>query len=295
MGLRKDNTKWVLFLSSAREPDSRHVNDLVFGLQCLEAAGVQAKDIFIYIDGANRALISNFMSNGTRSAIPIKTSADFFVDLQVNSHESMVMFVTGHGGIDGIDANPPITPHKLLSGIKSAPHLNRAVIYLGQCHAGIFNYIGAGRKGKEGGHDPDVIFIGATNLHESLSSSTTETLVNGPLTWVANLFLLHVFKWISNPVDVDGDGRVTVMDSYKYAGVLSNMKSKQIKGQSFVESINLHQRWVAASAADQAHSTPQTQLALKSVEMQYDSQLQIRYVHQECWILNAIPAQQVEL
>ena len=295
MSLTKTKTKWVLFLSSSGEPDHRHIMDLAFGVYCLESVGIDSSDIYLYIDGKDRALISQLISIGTKNNFVIKESKDFFVDQANNNHLNMVMFVTGHGSIQGIDAIQPITPYALLSCIKSSPQLQQAIIYLGQCHAGIFNYIGAGRKtSKVGANDPDVIFIGATNLHESLSSSTAETLYSGSITWVANLFLLHIFKWISNPSDVDGDGKLTVIDSYKYAGVLSNNTNKNIKIQSFVESIKLHEKWTAAVDVDGKNSTPLTKLALKAVQTQYETQLNVRYTHQECWILNSIPAQQIE-
>lgn len=295
MSLIKTSTKWVLFLSSSNEPDHRHILDLAFGIRCLETAGVNPEDICLYVDGQDRALINQLLSNGAKGNVIAKSSKDFFDDQAANKHDSLVMFITGHGSIAGIDAPNPITPHTLLTCIKTSPNLQKAVIYLGQCHAGIFNYIGAGRRsGKAAENDPEVIFIGATNLHESLSSATTEEFSAGPLTWIANLFLLHVFKWISAPVDVDGDGKFTVIDSYKYAGVLSNDRNKNIKAASFVRSIDLHEKWMNAQAADNGNSTLQTQLALKAATTQYETELAIRYTHQECWILNSIPAQHIE-
>ncbi|WP_082754433.1 hypothetical protein [Burkholderia savannae] len=296
MSLIKGSTKWVLFLSARGEPAHRHIFDLAFGLFCLEAAGINIADIHIYIDGSNRASIDNFMKNGTKSSFAIKESKDFFADQQANKYENIVMFVTGHGGTSGIDANPPITPYKLLNCLKSSPNLNRAIVYLGQCYAGIFNYIGVGKGiNAQGGSDPEVVFIGATNLHESLSSSTRESLAQGTLSWVANLFLLYVFKWICNPIDVDGDGKLTIMDSYKYAGATSGGLNKSMKAATLANSVDFQWRWVQARNAHNAAPTILTQLAMDAAFTQYASLLEILYVHQECWILNAIPAQKVEI
>lgn len=295
MSLIKSSTKWVLFLSSSVDSEHRHIMDLAFGLQCLESAGIDRKDIHIYIDGRDRILINQLISSGTNNNYTVMESKDFFHDQTNNKHDNLVIFVTGHGSIRGIDAPHPITPYALLRSIKQTPHLKSAVAYLGQCHAGIFNYIGAGRKvGQNGVAEPEVILIGATNLHESLSSSTSETLVSGPTPWVANLFLLSVFKWISSPIDVDGDGKLTVIDSYKYAGVSSNIINKSIKINSFVRSLDLHDKWMAARAAHQASPSVQSQLALRALQTQYESELEVRYTHQECWILNSIPAQSIE-
>ncbi|WP_176300717.1 MULTISPECIES: hypothetical protein [Burkholderia cepacia complex] len=296
MSLIGGNTKWVLFLSAKGDAEWRHIMDLAFGVLCLEKAGVSISDISIYIDGADRGSIANFIKNGTNSAFVVKESKEFFVDQAKNTHENLVMFVTGHGGPDGIDAAQPITPYGLLNSIKSSPNLQRAIVYLGQCYAGIFNYIGAGSKtNQDGVADPEVIFIGATNLHESLSSSTSEDFVSGPVSWHANLFLLFAFKWFSNPVDVDGDGRLAVIDSYKYAGVYSNAANKNGKANGLAHSVDLQSKWIAARDAHGANPSAQTQVALDAAYTQYAAHLAILYVHQECWILNAIPSQRIEL
>lgn len=282
-------------MASSQEPEDRHISDLAFGLHCLESAGVKPTDVSIYVDGNDRKLISQFISLGTQNNYDIKKTSDYFVDQKQNTHENLVMFVTGHGSIKGIDATIPINPYTLLGSVKSSPKLSQAVLYLGQCYAGIFNYIGAGRSVTPGAvAEPNVIIIGATNLHDSISSSTREQLGSNSHTWVANLFLLHVFKWFANPMDVDGDGKYTVIDSYKYAGAMANGSNKGIKMGSFVRSIELHEKVVAAQQVHNTQKTPLSELALKAVAAQYEQELAIRYTHQEGWILNAIPAQSLE-
>ncbi|MGP8476447.1 hypothetical protein [Burkholderia sp. PR2] len=270
--------------------------DLAFGVMSLERAGVSIANIAIYVDGTDRVSIENFIKSGTTSTFVVKQSKDFFTDQASNAHENLVMFVTGHGGPDGLDAAPPITPHGLLNSIKSSPNLKRAVVYLGQCYAGIFNYIGAGSKpSQNGASDPEVVFIGATNLHESLSSYTSESLVTGPQNWPANLFLLLAFKWFSNPVDVDGDGKFTIIDSFKFAGVYSNAANKQIKAQTFPQTLELQKKWSDAKEIDDKNSTPTTKANLDAAHTLYKKHLELLYVHQECWILNAIPSQRIEV
>lgn len=293
MGLLLERTNWVLFLPSSGEAEDRHIRDLAFGVYCLELAGISPVDISVYIDGADRALIQQIFSTGTGNIYQIKSSTQFFDDLARNTHSNMVLFVTGHGGIRGIDGPTPIAPSPLIKSIRAAPGLAKAIIYLGQCVAGIFNYIGAGSKvAKEPG--ADVIIIGATNLHSSISAPTTEEIYSGEVPWVANLFLLHVFKWISSRVDVDGDGAVTVMDSYKYAGVMSNNSGKNVKMISFVKSMELHQRWLMARAAYDKDQSLANEAEYFAATALHEENLDIRYTHQECWILNAIPAQNLE-
>ncbi|WP_434631665.1 hypothetical protein [Chromobacterium sp. CV08] len=302
MSLIASKTKWVLFLSSSSQAEERHIFDLAFGVHCLELAGILPVDIHIYIDGSNRNQISQCLSIGTNNNYTIKTTSDFFSDNKHNQYENLVLFITGHGGLNGIEASSPITPYMLLSCIKSTPNLNRAILYLGQCYAGTFNYINAGKKTILSHHsfpssqpinDPEIIVVGATSLHESLSSSTNEKLSKGDLCWLANVFLLHVFKWISAPVDVDGDGKKTVIDSYKYAGALSNSKNKMLKVTFLGKAIMLHNLLFAANATYQANPTPQNQLNRDALLQQYNDAIDLIYVHQECWILNAIPAQSI--
>ncbi|GAA4791016.1 hypothetical protein [Lysobacter hankyongensis] len=297
MSLTKGNTKWILFLSSSSDAEERHIWDIAFGLLCLEAAGISPKDIVIYVDGKNRNLISQIISNATRHTYEIKDSIIFFDDQKNNSHENMVMFVTGHGSIDGIDASPPITPFLLIKVIKESPKLECAVVYLGQCNAGIFNYVPAGKyKGSWVEHGPEVILVGATNLHNSLSKSTEENFLNGSVIWVANLFLLYIFKWITAPVDVDGDGQKTIIDSYKYAGVMSHGANKEIKISSFVSSLDLHKEWTTAKEEHEKDPSDLTiKLKFEASEQKYVNALDARYTHQECWVLNSIPAQKIEI
>lgn len=297
MSLTQSKTRWVLFLSaSTQDPENRHIYDLAFGLMCLERANIPASQISVYVDGQNRQNIQSLLSVATNQTYVVKLSADFFTDMTKNTDENLMMFVTGHGSEQGIDAAQPITPHMLLNTLKSSPALEKAVVYLGQCYAGVFNYVNAGRGRGSDFSGPEVIFIGATNLHESLSCSTAEVFPSGEIHWVANLFLLHVFKWISNPVDIDGDGHHTIMDSYKYAGVLSNRSHKKSKANTFSSMIELHAQLKAAhttasSSTGNAQQDQKNKLTLISIHQQYQEQLGINYVHQECWILNSYPAQ----
>lgn len=293
MSLIQGNTRWVLFLSASGIPEWRHVMDLVFGLRCLEQAGVAPHNIGIYVDGPAQPWAPWFAlaSNNTYQIAP---TSQFFLDLAVNKHDSLVLFVTGHGSIDGIDAAPPIKPHALVTSLKQAPSLAHAVVYLGQCYAGIFNYIGAGKRVPNAAPGPEVILLGATSLHESISSSTNEQFLTKPVNWQANLFLLHVFKWISSPVDVDGDGKTTVIDSFKYAGVHSNGSNKAAKGRAFQRCMALHPLWINAQTAHTSSPTQQTALALQGISTQYSTALDFHAIHQECWILNAIPAQSLD-
>lgn len=291
MALVKGFTKWVLFLASSHEPEKRHVLDLAFGLMCLEAAGVSKDNIYIYIDGVNRALIHQYLSQGSKNRYTALTTSEFFSECKSNRHDDMVMFVSGHGNREGIDARLPITPSRLLQAVKESPNLKNAVIYLGQCFAGIFNHMPVERQHA---NDVNAIFIGATSLYESLSSIATEVWIGGRSSWSANFFLISVLKWVAESVDVDGDGRRTVMDSYKYAGMSANATHKNIKKRLFVRSLELHAQLKAAQRLHRAKPSSATVMEIEAIEQEYLSELDLRYIHQECWISNPATAQEIE-
>ncbi|MRH02556.1 hypothetical protein GIY21_19845 [Xanthomonas sontii] len=295
MGLLAGPTKWILFLSSSSDAELRHVQDLAYGLYCLESAGVLQKDIAIYIDGSDRAIAAACLSFSSNS-YQIKLSNEFFGDVaNFIGYRNLVMFISGHGSPFGIDATPPISPTKLLDALKSATSISSAVVYLGQCFAGIFNYVGAGNR--YGNGSTDVIFMGATSLHESVSSSTTERIHGIDVTWVANLFLLYVFKWIINPIDIDGDGEFTVMDSYKFAGAMTNYANKCGRSILFDELLRVREE-MSLAAKELAAPTPATDTLGKQVEFdalnsKYEQLRNVHFIHQDCWILNAVPAQKI--
>ncbi|MBY7855433.1 hypothetical protein KW429_17285 [Vibrio fluvialis] len=300
MGLKEQKTKWVLFLSSSEdEPEDRHVYDLVFGLLCLEKAGINPENIHIYVDGMNRKAIASKFAMASQLQYEIKQTQEFFTELTQPQYNNMVMFISGHGSESGIAAKPPITPHKLLISLKKSPKLKRAVVYLGQCFAGIFNYVNAS-KNKNKRTDTEIVFIGATNLYESISSSTKEKFLTIDFTWVANVFLLHVFHWMVSPKDIDGDGKHTIMDSYKYAGVVSNRHTKSCKANGFGRMVDHYDQLkriypLTQKTTGNLQQDAQHKLIFSSIEANYNAALQINYLVQECWILNSIPAQHIEI
>ncbi|WP_368766737.1 hypothetical protein [Enterobacter hormaechei] len=296
MSLRSQRTQWVMFLPCTKPTDLlRHVMDLVYGVYCLEQAGVDPQHIHIYIDSCGQNTDSSF-SEASVYPYQSKPTAEFFSDLNQNTYENLVMFVTGHGGLFGLDADPPISPSRIITALKATPNLQTAVLYLGQCFAGTFNFVNAG-KGE--GENLEIILAGATNLQESLSLSTSQQFLNQRLPWLANVFLLNVFNWFLEPKDIDGDGKVTIMDSYKFAGILTNLINKQGKNGGFVMIMDMLQDYRdARDLAGIDTGDPQVNMANKvNSEAKYRQciqQLGLHHIHQECWILNSRPAQKLE-
>ena len=224
-------TAWLFLLpvsNKGQNPENRHVMDLAFGVYKLESAGISRDNIFIAIDGADYEKISEVIEQFTGSKHRIY-STDEIETLRSDATfcSNLVLFVFGHGHELGLSSYKIITPHVLLSEIQKSANIEKAVIYLGPCFSGIFNYLEISGQQK-------IIFVGSTKFYSSIASRATEQVAGGKKpSWIANFFLLGVFKWFSSPVDIDGDGRYTIMDSYKFVSIYSNSVYANIKKSDF--------------------------------------------------------------
>ncbi|WP_249545310.1 hypothetical protein [Escherichia coli] len=104
---------------------------------------------------------------------------------------------------------------------------------------------------------------------------------------------------MSEPSDIDGDGRYTVMDSYKHAGIFTNLVNKKTKTDMFGEIINIHAECnklmaLASSGTGNWIVDTTNKLNYKAKKTQLQNLLIAHHTHQECWILNARPAQKIE-
>ncbi|MFY0582743.1 hypothetical protein ACN28S_58260 [Cystobacter fuscus] len=114
---------------------------------------------------------------------------------------------------------------------------------------------------------------------------------DGLQNWVANIFLIYFFEWLHGPRDVDGDGRSTLMDAYRHAGVYANTHLRDTKRNLHIEVEQLRTQLVHLSKQP---STPITQLQIQATHQQLDQALESLYLHQEPWILNAYLATSIE-
>lgn len=279
MSLFSKETLWIFLLASSREPEVRHIYDIANGVCSLENRGVNSENILLVIDG-NRFIISKHLALRIKNNPYVIVESSKLKDIvQKSSYKNIVVFVTGHGYFEsGIDAPSPIRPYDLLSCLRCNNITENIIIYLGQCYAGIFNYVNVLDT-------PNTVIIGATNLYPSISCKIEN------YDWSANLFLFNLFKWISHPIDIDGDGKFTVMDSYKYAGAETNRYCYQYKGVSLK---NILQIFEEQKSLLHSTKTPENQLRLKELYKALLDEQAIHYNNQEPWILNAHPAQSIE-
>lgn len=238
MPLLSATARWV-FISGSDEV--QYLSDIAFGVSALLHRGFPSSNISLFIDSLpplNAAALYQFPA-GLR---PLSTSAFARTMANIQNAEELVIVVTGHGRGDNgaIDTAPPINPTLLLQAIRSIPNLKNAVVVMGQCFTGAFNYVDA--EPARGSGLARVCLMGATELSYSVSAGIDiavlpppqNAFVN-PTAWRANLFLIGFFSWVTNPVDIDGDTRFTVMDAYKSAGIQASQILVQIKAAAMVE------------------------------------------------------------
>ncbi len=232
MGFLKSNTAWYLVRPAYNKYDERHLYDIAYFAFVLKHLGVNDKDIYYFIDEPSPALLNSVFSkfNFNPLANNIYKSNDIINILKNNTYENVLIFITGHGGIEGIDSPSPIKPYVFYEALKTAPCLKHVVIYFGQCEAGIYNNMSLDTtSGNYNGSK--IVAIGAAGLHSSLSSS----IIIPNNMWSANVFLAYIFESFLNNIDIDGDGKFTVMDSYKYATIKTSETCKEIEKEDSIE------------------------------------------------------------
>jgi hypothetical protein len=107
--------------------------------------------------------------------------------------------------------------------------------------------------------------------------------------WQANLFMFSFFDWLLKPNDVDGDGRITIVDGYKMAGIKSNHMLAQVKGALFVQAST--QTDMLRALRQQA--PPVQKMQLDAAETALQGTLMSLYLHQEPWLLHEELAREV--
>jgi hypothetical protein len=294
MDLLDDRTTWT-FLSGSDE--DRFLDDISFGISCLIHRSISLQNILIFVDQPSG---SGFVAaHGFPIDIAIHPTSEFANILQSKLPEKLVVVVTGHGTETGIHAENNIRPYDLINTIKSLQSLNCGLLVLGQCFAGTFNFMDArGKGGKQKNKKvPDICIVGATDLHVSISStidiSSVSCLSNFNCTkfWLANLFLFYFMFYVAFPEDTDGDGLVTVVDTYKIAGIGANRQLITAKSSAFLEMYNI----LAESNINSSSNIPLAQQLEQKARDDYFSTSAIVLTSQNPWILHANLARQLIL
>lgn len=285
--LSREGTCWV-FVADTDEP--RHLHDIIFGVYALRQRGVPDRNILVFTDHPTPA--PHFSPYGI-TPLPL---ADLNRSLAaVSGCDGAVLVATGHGGIEGIGAGRTVlTPHSLLAAVRSIPGLSHGAIVVCQCFAGVFDIVDAATS-------PSLVLVGSTRLTNSVSAPlhlnkpVQQSDGSAGLTdWAANIFMMAFFEWIIAPKDIDGDGRLTLADAYKFAGVLSNFRLIQLKSALYLEVRGAAARMEQLAALVRGpNPTAAHMLDFQAGGELLQKKLETLHLHQEPWILNATLSREV--
>lgn len=281
--ITNSNTCWV-FISDSTEV--RHIFDVVHAVYVLKQRGVADSAIKFFTDDPMGALYT--VGYGVPIPRPI---ASLQGELQATTgFENLFIVVAGHGGVEGIGHPVKISPADLVRFARSTPEIRLVTIALTQCFAGVFNFINARAE-------PPIVMFGAANLDSSISTLIDlGTPIPSPLftgglqRWHANVFMLYLFKWISSPRDIDGDGRVCLLDAYKYSGASASSEIVFVKPSIFLESLELAstlKRQEEDLASGNVTNPLTAQLEITATRQELDVRISILHTSQEPWLLYA--------
>ena len=164
MGLKLEKTNWVFLLASKDEPEIRHVYDIKFGIDTLIRSRITIDDITVVIDSDKQENIQIIQNIKGFASKKIYKSSELQKIFEKNYYDNIVLFVNGHGNIRGLCSNPVITPSFLFNSLQSANNLKRGIVFLGQCFAGVFDYMPVMARKKDGKKLPPLVVVGSTGL-----------------------------------------------------------------------------------------------------------------------------------
>ena len=295
--IARDDAVWV-FVACSQEP--RHLYDIIFAISVLRERGVPEGRMLVFVDHARPE--PYFEPYRIRNVFPFGELARELAGALPS--RTAIVVIGGHGAELGLvpkNAAAPFRPTALYAAIAGIPQVTIGVVLLTQCFGGIFHYTKADGR-------PALVVMGGANLNLSLSMNIElpapllqATGVPGLSSWAANVFAFDFFSWIKEEHDVDGDGALTVMDAFKYAGAKSNIRVRESKVPGFLavqDQAQIFRQALETYKQAKAANGPAPELLVKrmTVEAAYtklQERVEFLYSSQEPWILNARLAREV--
>jgi hypothetical protein len=268
MNWLKTSTVWVFYSGSG---NLNYLYDILEGASRLRSRDVKHQSCFFFVP-------SNFVREINRLGFTQVSDYTQFSQTFVASKiisEQIVFIGTGHGnqfGLTYLDLTTKILralpPAELISTICAIPGLRQGLILLGQCFAGVFNFLEASNSS-----EPEICLIGATNFDSSLNFWVDSNQKNIYL----NFFLFFFFDWIANPVDIDGDGVCSLLDAYKFAGVNSNQRLHARRQEAYSSLEAIKAKYIGE----------EDELKKTAFSTEINKHIELIHIHQEPWILNS--------
>ena len=268
-------TGWYFFSGSLQDS---HLNDIKIGIHAAIHSQFDPKNIHVFLplkEAADLNQLQTIFSN-----INLHDVDNFESIIENHVIERLFVVVTGHGSPNGIsislDPAKYISPTNFVSVLSKITNLNQCIIVLGQCFSGIFNYIDLPTT-------PSFAILGATNLDSSLNDEASEDLK-----LYVNVYLFYFFYWFFDPVDIDGDGKFSVLYAYKYAGCMTVKKLHAFRYKMYTDIDCIK------DAIDKIKRS-KTKDSFSEEALRSKIRKNLEYIHsiQTPWISNHILAQQV--
>ena len=130
---------------------------------------------------------------------------------------------------------------------------------------------------------PNIVIMGAMNLTKSISIPIGSYGNN----WEANIMLFAFFAAIKMAVDIDGDGHFSFIDAFKYMTYVINeccLEIEKIQRLPVVNTIREYELFIETLKGKLDTDMTQEE---KQKKEEMEKTLQMDYIHQEPWILNA--------
>lgn len=277
MNLLKENTQIFFIITSKDILLQRFADDFInAGLVSLNKIGFPAGNITVVSDTSADDLQNKYGFPPTLHFIDSSQLLSSISDIDcVNL--IIVSSCHGNGGAEyGFDSKTKIQPFPFLSAIKKNQHIKNTLVMFGQCYCGVFNY------SQVECDDKSIVYMGAAGMNESTSVSQI-SIKGKSINWMANIAVWAFFEWLSNPIDVDGDNRMTAMDLYKYISFIVLQVNDLIEHRSYANWLQKHKSYdEKMKKADKTDSE-----ALKSLDDEL-SKINTEYTlpRQLPWILN---------
>lgn len=277
----KDNSHFVFVAISGQIPENendkeRFIKDVFHGVYVLQKIGVAGNRISIISDWKS----SDWTSRNFPPFNPISPKNAYSHIESINA-EHLFVISCCHGGLSGIGVVDGIKPNNLIAAIKKNTNITNCLVFFGQCYAGVFNYTNVSDDMKK------IVYIGATGMRTGLST-LMKWDINPQLSfsWCANITVYYMFEWLETPIDVDGDGLYSIIDLFKYVSFKTNEKTEIVEKAEEFKFLNTK----IATEIDKRLQSGKSDVIMELDAQAIDALIQYIIPHQDCWILNAIPA-----
>ena len=270
-------SKFILIATSKNYVEDRFLYDVNHGIDILRSRGVSDEDIAIITDATKGTWVEKCANMAN---IPFYTSSMLISVIENAECDSLFIVSSCHGSMDGIDSVTPIKPFSLNKALKNNKYAKNILVFLGQCYAGIFNFMDVRDNEK------NIVYIGATDINTSFSC-----MLSG-CGWVANISVFALFKWIESPPHIDGDGVYSITDLYKFVSCFTNSITNEIEK---IQTSHLIDASVSLKLEEERLSSLGSPLMSQIAKDAAEVIKNYTVPHQSTWMLNAIAAGNMSL